>query len=357
MLVLILAPYPPNNSPSQRFRFEHYLEEAKNHQIKITYCSFTGIKTWKIMFLKGKQLAKVAGICKGFIKRFMLLFSILKYDFVYIHREAAPIGPPIFEWLIAKVFKRKIIYDFDDAIWVSIASEANPRAAAIKCTWKVAKICKMSHIVTVGNQFLADYAKKYCSDVRIIPTVVNTSTKHNSLKNQTDTPLFIGWTGTYTNFYNLDKITSVLKELKKKYDFTFIIIADKDPKFEDLEYVFKKWNVDTEIFDLLQMHIGVMPLQNTEIELGKCAFKAIQYMSLGIPAVVSPVGANCTVVQNGVDGFWAETDEDWYNKLELLIKDETMRVAIGNAARKKIVEQYSVDATQGMFFNLFTKSA
>jgi glycosyltransferase involved in cell wall biosynthesis len=270
-----------------------------------------------------------------------------------LYREALPVGPPIFEYLIAKIFRKKIIYDFDDAIWVSIASEANPKAAAIKCTWKVAKICKMSHIVTVGNQFLADYAKKYCSDVRIIPTVVNTNTKHNSLKNQTDTPLYIGWTGTYTNFYNLDKITSVLKELKKKYDFTFIIIADKDPKFENLEYVFKKWDVGTEIFDLLQMHIGVMPLQNTEIELGKCAFKAIQYMSLGIPAVVSPVGANCTVVQNGVDGFWAETDEDWYSKLELLIKDEAMRIAIGNAARKKIVEQYSVDATQGMFFNLF----
>ena len=82
--------------------------------------------------------------------------------------------------------------------------------------------------------------------------------------------------------------------MKKKHSFRFLIIADKDPKLEGIAYDFKKWDIQTEIDDLIQIHIGIMPLKNTEIEQGKCAFKAIQYMSLGIPPVVSPVGANKT---------------------------------------------------------------
>lgn len=292
----------------------------------------------------------------GFVKRFVELFTLFKYDFIYIHREATPIGPPVIEWLIAKVFRKKIIYDFDDAIWVSVASIANPGVAALKCTWKVANICRMSYIVTVGNEFLATWAKQYCEDVRFIPTVVDTNQQHNRQKDQEDTPLVIGWTGTFTNFYNLKKITQVIAALKEKYNFTFLIIADKDPNFDDVTYAYKKWQIESEIDDLLQMHIGVMPLDNTEIELGKCAFKAIQYMSLGIPSVVSPVGANCVVIENHVNGFWAANDSEWRYSLEHLLKDTGLRKELGAASRLRAEKLYSVDATKNDFFGLFLKT-
>jgi glycosyltransferase involved in cell wall biosynthesis len=96
-----------------------------------------------------------------------------------------------------------------------------------------------------------------------------------------------------------------------------------------------------------------MPLYNTEVEQGKCAFKAIQYMALGIPSVVSPVGANCKVVDDGINGYWADSDTDWYNTLEKLITSYELRNKMGIEAKEKICNQYSVNATAYMFFNLF----
>lgn len=281
------------------------------------------------------------------------MFTLYQYDYVYVYREASVIGPPVFEWLISKVFRKKIIYDFDDAIWVSMASASNPGAASLKCTWKVANICRMSYIVTVGNDFLGDYARQYCKDVRLIPTVVDTELQHNILKNHEDKPLVIGWTGTYTNFHNLDSVTPVISKLEKKYEFTFLIIADKDPCFKDINYTYIKWNLNTEISDLLKIHIGIMPLKKSDVELGKCAFKAIQYMSLGIPAVVTPVGANAVIVQNHINGIWADSPEEWYTAIEILLNNAAQRSKIGALARAHIENKYSVRATYKQFFDLF----
>lgn len=306
-----------------------------------------------MLHLNNHHLQKGVGICWGFLKRFLLLFTIHQYDWVYIHREASPIGPPIFEWLIAKVWRKKIIFDFDDAIWLRLSSEANPLWPGLKCSWKVKNICNYSHTVTVGNKFLASYAQQYCKNVKIIPTVVDTACSHNKLKDHSEEPLYIGWTGTFTNFPNLRKIIPVINKLLVKYNFNFLIIADRDPQFSDVDYQYIQWNIKTEIQDLLQLHIGLMPLANTERELGKCAFKAIQYMSLGISAVVSPVGANCDVVQDEINGFWANNEEEWYAKIETLILDRTLRMQTGISSRKSIIERYSVLATSSSFLSLF----
>jgi glycosyltransferase involved in cell wall biosynthesis len=356
MHIVILAPYPSFLSPSQRFRFEHYLPYLKQKDITYNYYSFTDLKTWQLIFKKGHSLKKITGTCLGFIKRFYQLIKIANCEFVYIHREAAPAGPPFFEFIIAKILRKKIIYDFDDAIWVKIASSANPAASYIKCTWKVKYICKWSYITTTGNDYLADFARKYCKSVVIIPTVVNTDDAHNKLKNQLDEPITIGWTGTFTNFYNLEHIFIPIKRLQAKYPCKFLIIADKNPGFEVLSYDFIKWDKTTEIEDLIKFNIGVMPLKNTEIELGKCGFKAIQYLSLGIPAVVSPVGVNCTVVENGTNGYWADNDEQWFTALEKLILNTDERIQMGKLARQKIQEHFSVKSTLPAFLNLFKKN-
>lgn len=353
MKLIILSPYPPYVSPSQRFRFEHYLPDLAERGITYSYHSFLDIHAWQLIFRKGNNLEKGIRVGWGFIKRFFLLFKIISFDFVYIHREVAPIGPPFFEFVIAKILRKKIIYDFDDAIWVKISSSANPGASFIKCSWKVKYICKWSYITTVGNDYLVDFAGKYCKKVVTIPTVVNTEELHNKIKNQLDQPLTIGWTGTFTNFYNLEKIITPVKKLQGKYSIRFLIIADADPLFSQMQYEFIKWNKATEIDDLIKFNIGIMPLKNTVVELGKCGFKAIQYLSLGIPAVVSPVGANCKVVKDGVVGLWAEGEEDWYNKLESLINDTERRISMGIAARQHIIQNYSVLATRESFLSLF----
>ncbi|HNN71949.1 MAG TPA: glycosyltransferase family 4 protein [Ferruginibacter sp.] len=352
MNVLFLAPYAPYITPSQRFRFEHYLIDLAAHGIHYKYQSFIAGKDYHIMFRPGNTIRKAFIILKGFLKRFATLFTLGRYQYVYIHREAALLGPPVFEWLIVHLFRKKVIYDFDDAIWIPLSSAANPIAEKVKCTWKVASICKWSRTVTVGNSFLASYAKQYCQDTRIIPTVVDCEKVHNQLKEQDDEPLTIGWTGTFTNFIHLPLCTPAIRKLQERYDFVFLIIADKDPQL-DIPYTFIKWQKESEISDLLRLNIGIMPLIKTDVQLGKCAFKAIQYMSLGIPAVVTPIGANCEVVEDGVNGFYADNDTEWYNSLEKLILDKQLRVEMGKRSRNKIESNYSVSATRQSFLDLF----
>ncbi len=353
MKVLFLAPYPQKIGPSQRFRLEHYLPLLEHNNISYAYKTFIAAKDYSIIFNVNDNIKKGIVVIKGLLKRTVMLFSLHKFDIVYIHREATPLGPPIFEWLIAKVWQKKIIYDFDDAIWIPQSSTVNRFAYKIKCTWKVASICKWSFIVSAGNNFLAAYAMQYCNDVRVIPTVVDTTNVHNQIKNQTETDLTIGWTGTFTNFVHLPLVYNTIKKLQKKYTFTYLLIADKNPFLSDINYTYIKWNKETEIDDLLKMNIGIMPLIKTDVQLGKCAFKAIQYMALGIPSVVSPVGANCELVENSIDGFWADNNEEWYNSLEKLLVSEQLRMEMGKKAREKVIKNYSVEATNSIFLNMF----
>lgn len=353
MDILVLTPAPANISPGQRFRFEQYLQYSSNYKCNFIVKPYYSLSNWKVLHRKNHYTQKLFGVFNGLINRLLLLFLLRRYQYVYIYREAASIGPPVFEWLIAKVFRKKIIYDFDDAIWVSTASEANPKVSLIKCTWKVGYICKWSHIVTTGNYFLADYARKFCNDVRVIPTVVDTINTHNRIKGQQAHRMVIGWTGTFTNFVQLDTIIPVIRKLQEVYSFEFLVIADKDPDYCDIQYTFKKWNIKTEIDDLLNIDIGVMPLKNTILEQGKCAFKAIQYMSLGIPCVVSDVGANRDVIVDGVNGFIVKDANAWIEKLSLLLQSKELRVSLGKKARETIVSDYSSEATKDVFFSLF----
>lgn len=353
MKVLFITPAPVGISPGQRFRFEHYLGQLYENKIEFKLSSFFSMAGWKTFYKSGNTIKKILLLILGVFKRTGLLFRMRQYDLIYIYREALPFGPPVFEWIIAKILRKKIIYDFDDAIWISLSSSVNPVASKIKCTWKVASICKWSSIVTVGNQFLANYAQKYCNDTRIIPTVVDTENVHNKTKNQEDEPLTIGWTGTFTNFIHFPLVMKAVKKLQDKYSFQFLIIADKNPELNDIVYSYTAWNKETEISDLLKMHIGIMPLINTDVQLGKCAFKAIQYMALGIPAVVSPVGANCEVVDDDINGYWANSEEDWYEALEKLIVNTQKRIQMGKLAQQKIKNQFSVTATRNIFLDLF----
>lgn len=351
--IYFTVPAPPGLSPGQRFRFEQYLTLLQKQNIRYHISNFYSLAGWKTLYTHGNKMKKVWVVLLGMGKRFLDLFRMGTYRYVYIYREAAPIGPPVFEWIIAKLLGKKIIYDFDDAIWVPVMSEYNKTVSHFKSFGKVAKICRWSYKISVGNRYLSDFARKNNSRVFVVPTVVNTETAHNRLQNQqTDQPA-IGWTGTFSTLPYLDIILPVLKALQEIHDFTFIVIADKDPVLPLKKYRFIKWTREKEVDDLLNFHIGLMPLFDDEISRGKCGFKAIQYMSLGIPAVVSPVGVNAEIVDDKVNGFVCETEEDWKNKLEKLLTDPALRKEMGTIARKKIEERYSVKNTEGLFLALF----
>ncbi|MEL6562537.1 MAG: glycosyltransferase family 4 protein [Bacteroidota bacterium] len=354
MNILLLVPYPQGEAPSQRFRCEQYLNILISKNITYHHQSFLTNQAWQILYQPGKILQKSLWILYGFLRRFLLMFAVFRYDFVFIHREASPIGPPVFEWIIAKIWRKKIIYDFDDAIWLANTSEQNKIAARLKWHHKVSAICKWSYKVSSGNRYLADYALQYNKNVVINPTTIDTEGLHNPVNKKANVVFTIGWTGTHSTMPYLTPILPLLDELAKKYAFKLLIISNQKPEF-DRQYVeFIKWNKSTEIEDLQKMDIGIMPLSDDKWAKGKCGFKALQYMSLKIPALVSPVGVNTEIVDHELNGFICESSEDWEQALTNFYKNPDLIETMAEACRKKIMDHYSVLSNKDNFIKLFT---
>jgi glycosyltransferase involved in cell wall biosynthesis len=354
MKVYFLVPYPLGEAPSQRFRFEQYFVFLHKENIQFIVFPFLDLKTWNILYKPGHYAAKIFGIVSGFLKRLLLLFHMGDADFVFIHREAAPIGPPVFEWLIAKVLCKKIIYDFDDAIWLPNTSESNKIISGIKWHGKVAAICKWAYKISCGNDYLCDYARQFNANVILNPTTVDTEHLHNQIKNQNTVKVAIGWTGTHSTLNYLQPLLPVIAELEKELDFDFIVISNRQPGFNLKSLKFIHWNKTGEIVDLLKMNIGIMPLSDDKWAQGKCGFKALQYMALGIPAVLSPVGVNNKIVTQGADGFLCVTDAEWKQALKKLLTDAQARIEMGKHAHTKIENHFSVLSNKSNFLNLFS---
>lgn len=352
-LIIFLCPYPKGGAPSQRFRFEQYLEMLT--QKGYSYCveGFLDKNTKRILYQPGRAFQKLLGVLKGFLRRFLLLPSLNRADYVFIHREATPVGPPFIEWIIAKVLKKKIIYDFDDAIWLSDSSGVNSFMVKIKWQQKIASICRWSYKVSAGNEHLCDFARQYCDRVVLNPTTIDTEHYHNQHKNQHDRPLTIGWTGSHSTMKYLYAMKSVLQRLEQVYDFRFAVISNQPPEMKLKNLYFIPWKEATEIEDLLQLHIGIMPLPDDLWAKGKCGFKALQYLSLGIPALVSPVGVNTKIVAHGVNGYLCTSEDEWFHYLSQLLEDQALRIKMGAAGREKVENEYSAQANTKNFLGLF----
>ena len=347
------VPYPEGVAPSQRFRVEQYLPYLSKDDISYKICPFLTIETWKIYHKNGFLGKRIWGILRGFFRRVYHLFISVQADFVVILREASPIGPPFFEWLLAKIFRRRIIFDFDDAIWIPGGEKISWIKRLTKATWKIKHIIRWSYKVSVGNNFLANYARQYNPNVILLPTVIDTSRKFNQVKNQeVKEKILVGWTGSHTTLHNLEIIEDVIPALRKQVDFDFLIICNEPPNW-NFNFIFKKWEAETEIEDLLKIDVGVMPLKKGPWFEGKCGFKLIQYLACGIPAVASGVGVNSNIVLHGKNGFIADTPTEWMQYLRNLIDDQEMRFEMGKKGRDHIVKEYSLEKTTNQFIGLF----
>ena len=343
-----------NVAPSQRFRVEIFLSELKKTAFSFKVLTFLDQEAWDILYKPGNRHLKAWGTLKGFFRRVNHLFQSAKADYIFIHREATPVGPPIFEWLLAKVFRKKIIHEYDDAIWIPGGEEISFRKKWLKATWKIKYIIKWSYKVAAGNDFLCEYARQYNPSVFLIPTLVDTKKGHFKQRDQYEgNKIIVGWTGTHTTLHNLEVIEGVIPELKKEVDFDFLIISNKPPKW-DFDFVYKQWNLSTEQDDLLKMHIGIMPLKQGPWFEGKCGFKLIQYHACGIPAIASPTQVNALITLNNKTGFIAHNKEEWKADLKKLIANAQLRSSMGAAARQHIEKNYSLHSLFPAFISLFS---
>lgn len=351
--ILFIVKYPENVSPGQRFRLELYKELLVENEYIISTNSFLTKKGYDIIHRRGFFFSKLWAVTTGYLNRIALLFKLKKYGFIFLHKEAAPLGPPIFEWLYVKVFNKKVIYDFDDAIWLPHISDNNSIALNLKNVSKVKRNCTWAYKVSCGNQFLFNYARNFNNNVVYNPTCVDSDSVHNILANHHVKRITIGWTGSFSTLKYLARLEPVLERLQLKYDFDIKIICNQSPSLQLKNIQYVEWNPQNEVAELATCQIGLMPLTDDEWSEGKCGFKLIQYLSLEIPAVASMVGVNKLIIEEGINGFLCINDDDWYRAIEKLINNVELRKKMGIEGRKKIVKQYSLSANKENYLSFF----
>jgi glycosyltransferase involved in cell wall biosynthesis len=239
---------------------------------------------------------------------------------------------------------KRMIFDFDDAIFVQMP-------------WSTRTMCRHADAVTTANEYLADYARRYNHKVHVLPDAIDLSLYQRRTVPRESVPV-IGWIGTKSNLDYLGILQEPLRLLKGYRDFTFRIVTDPAaksmvPLTRYLPIDFRPWTYRDFVADLSTFDIGVCPLPEDKWTRGKFGYKVLEYMALGIPTVASNVGGTSTIIENEVDGYLASSTDDWFKRLLQLLDSPSLRMKVGEAGRKKVVNRYSPEVIVPRWLEVF----
>jgi len=265
-----------------------------------------------------------------------LLSKAKEADLIFIQKRLFSTG--FIERLLR--FPKPLVFDFDDSIFTSPRGDWSAVTKA-RVTARLAKVLRGSSLVVAGNRYLAEFAKAYARNVKILPTAIDLS-RYQTNSNTKSSGLTLGWIGNQVNQRYLDLLRNLFLRLADEVPgLRLVVVSDKDYATPGIMVENRRWSDSTEVDDLASFDIGLMPLEKDEWTLGKCGVKALQYMAASIPAVCSAVGANLDIIDNGIDGFLCESESDWRQAITCLASDPSLRATIGARGRAKVQRSYS----------------
>jgi len=346
--VLAVSSYPVE-AAATRFRIQQFERPLAERGIEVDLWPFLTGEQFRSLYRQGGSAGKILGMAASAAKRVAGIASASKYDLLFVQREAVPFGPAIFERLYQSVGRMPMVLDLDDATYVRYVSPTYGRlGSALKFFGKTDKLIDRSAIVIAGNRYIAEYAEGRGTKAAVIPTIVDTSI-FCPAERANEIPV-IGWIGTHSTFQFLKPLFPVLQRLAEKYPFRLKVVGagTEKIKVDGLEIEALEWSIEREVEDFRSIDIGLYPLE-TKGSLdpawlaGKSGFKAIQYMSVGIPFVMSPVGVCSEMGVAGKTHVLASAPDMWSEALEMLIASPQLRHQMGNAGRNHALQHYSLE--------------
>lgn len=348
--ILFIAAHRINRSPSQRYRFEQYLTFLEANGFHWEISPIISEKDDRVFYSNRNYLRKFFILVKAILIRIRDLQRAKKFDIIFIQRESLMIGLTFFE----KRIKRKglkLVFDFDDSIWLLDTSEGNKKFEWLKNPDKTKISITLANKVFAGNSYLKQYADSFNSEVMVIPTTIDTDFHKPLEKKKNDDKIIIGWSGSITTIKHFEWIVPVLKKIKDRYreKIAFMVMGDASYENEALGIKGIPWTATEEVNILNQFDIGIMPLPDDKWAKGKCGLKGLSYMSCEIPTIMSAVGVNNEIINHGVNGFLAKTYQEWEEILTMLIESKVLRTKTGVAARQTVIDKFSVKAWKEVY--------
>lgn len=275
----------------------------------------------------------------SYINRCKQLIMSNREEIIIIEKEVFPYLPYFFEKIF--LIKKKYILDYDDAIFHNYDSHSS-KVIQLLFGKKISKLIQKSSLVFCGNTYLYDYSMQNNKNSFIIPTVIDVDRYLMKSSENLNKKIKIVWIGSPSTIKYLSQIKNVFINLSSIHEFTLKVIGVENFYIDSVEVENVQWSEATEVNEISECDIGIMPLANTKWEQGKCGYKLIQYMACALPVVASGIGANNEIVINNKSGFLVDHEEDWIQKLSELICSYELRNSFGIQGRKIVEEKYCI---------------
>lgn len=314
--------------------------------IRLEFRVFAPPSLLGLLYQPGKTLAKASGLAKALLTQRRQLLTLGSFDVAVVHRSMCLVGPPVLERRLARL--GPLIYDFDDAIHLVNTSDVNRAFARLKFPGKTAEICRLARAVTVGNEYLAAFARRHNQDVSVVPSSVDiTAYTPGPARTPRPKPV-VGWMGSSTSQALLEEFAPLLARIPAA-GLTLRLVSDRRPVTFPFPFEWKAWSAESEVDDLRDFDLGIMPLPDTEWARGKCAMKILQYMGVGIPSIGSALGGNLEVLTDGENGFLATSSDDWMEKITRITESPELARRLGMAGRETVTARYSLEVCADRF--------
>ena len=352
--MLVICPYPLDVAAGQRLKFEQYYVDWRAHGWEVVPAPFMDLKLWNVAFVRGHLGSKLLGLAKGYARRVGLLFRVRRFDLVYCFMNVTPIGTSMFERAV-RALSGKLVYDIEDNVLVGTRApkdvDPNPLLRLLRGRGKAEYLIREADHVVTSSPLLNDiclqinkagrctYISSSVDADRFVPT-----NRYDGTAGVT-----IGWTGTHSSRPYLDLIAGVLRKLAGRVAFKLRVIGDFDYELPGVDLEVVRWSRESEVADLQAIDIGLYPLPLDDWVIGKSGLKAIQYMAFGLPVVATDAGITSRVVRDGETGILVQTDDEWLEALERLVRDPGLRRRLGEQGRRDVLAKYSTKAVAGEY--------
>lgn len=340
---------------SSRMRTWQYLPVMKQAGIEVQVQALIDDATLLNRYQEGAY--RFGALLRRYAMRLNALWGRQQFDLLWIEKEALPWLPLWMEWALLRDVP--YVLDFDDAVFHNYDRH---RLAAVRCLYgaRLDRLMAKAALVVCGNPYLRDRAQAAGAQwVELVPTVVDLARypvqSLPAAKGANEVPTIV-WIGSPSTARYLQLLERPLQLLALRLNFVLRVIG-AEFKIPGVHVACVPWAEDTEVASIAMGHVGVMPLLDSPWERGKCGYKLIQYMACGLPVVASPVGVNTQIVEPGVNGFLANSDDAWVSALESLLTQAPLRERMGLAGRAKVDAQYCIQTTGPQMAQLLQRAA
>jgi glycosyltransferase involved in cell wall biosynthesis len=304
-----------------------------------------------IPYLKSKGVDATVSLYPRTLKENFQFFSDLpQYDLLFLQRKR--FNQPRLGLLRGRA--KRILYDFDDAVMYRNSKAENPISSTRRR--RFIQMIKNSDFVIAGNEFLKREVLPFNPNVEVIPTTIDQERYPLKTYPVQQKRVILGWIGDHGSIHYLEKMRPLFERIGEKYPHAELkIVCDTFFDCDRMNVIKKNWSSEEEVADLQEFDIGLMPLVDDPWSWGKCGLKIIQYQGVGVPVVCTPVGINKDLVEDGINGYWAMTPEEWEKKLSLLIENSELRKQMGLEGRRRVLENYTYQACAPRLFSILTR--